>query len=63
MHGNQADPTTAERNERPTAPDPAEKARGGEIILRTPLRRAIFIAGLAGAVVLALVLAFARFAH
>jgi hypothetical protein len=32
------------------APYPAEKARGGEIILRTPLRRAIFIAGLAGAV-------------
>ena len=24
---------------------PAEKARGGEIILRTPLRRAIFIGG------------------
>jgi hypothetical protein len=34
------------------SPDPAEKARGGEIILRTPLRRAIFIGGLAGAVVL-----------
>ena len=45
----------------PTAPNepppyPAEKARGGEIILGTPLRRAIFIAGLAGAVVLALLL-------
>jgi hypothetical protein len=39
---------------------PAEKARGGEIILRTPLRRAIFVAGLAGAAVLALLLAFAR---
>jgi len=24
----------------------AEKARGGEIVLRTPLRRAIFIGGL-----------------
>ena len=35
---------------------PAEQARGGEIILRTPLRRAIFIAGLAGAVVLGFVL-------
>jgi hypothetical protein len=34
----------------------AEKARGGEIILRTQARRAIFIAGLAGAVVLALLL-------
>ena len=39
---------------------PAEKIRGGEIILRTPLRRAIFIGGLAGAVVLALLLAIAR---
>lgn len=37
-------------------PYPAEKARGGEIILNTPARRAIFIAGLIGAVVLALVL-------
>jgi hypothetical protein len=27
-------------------PYPAEKARGSEIILRTPLRRAIFIGGL-----------------
>lgn len=33
---------------------PAEKARQGDIILRTPLERAIFIAGLAGAVVLVL---------
>lgn len=39
---------------------PAEKARGGEIILRTPLRRWIFIAGLAGAVVLVLLLALLR---
>ena len=38
-------------------PYPADKARGGEIILNTPTRRAIFIAGLIGAVVLALVLA------
>jgi hypothetical protein len=63
MHGNRADPAMTERNERQTAPYPAEKARGGEIILRTPLRRAIFIAGLAGAAVLALLLGFARFAH
>ena len=28
-------------------PYPAEKARGGEIILRTPARRVIFIVGLA----------------
>ena len=34
----------------PKAPYPAEKARGGEIILNTPARRAIFIAGLVGAV-------------
>jgi hypothetical protein len=38
------------------APYPAEKARGGEIILRTPLRRAIFIGGLIAIVVVALLL-------
>jgi hypothetical protein len=37
-------------------PYPAEKARGGEIILRTPARRAIFLAGLTGVVVLAVIL-------
>jgi hypothetical protein len=37
-------------------PYPAEKARGGEIILHTPTRRIIFIAGLAGVVVLVLLL-------
>jgi hypothetical protein len=31
---------------------PADKARGGEIILPTPLRRAIFFGGLIGAVLL-----------
>jgi hypothetical protein len=41
-------------------PYPAEKARGGEIILDTPLKRGIFIAGLAGAVVLVLLLSFVR---
>jgi hypothetical protein len=46
----------------PKDPYPAEKARGGEIILRTPARRAIFIAGLAGAIVLALVLTIAGLA-
>lgn len=35
---------------------PAEKARGGQIILRTPVRRAIFLAGLIGVVVLAIIL-------
>ena len=45
----------------PSKPYPADKARGGEIILRTPLQRWVFIAGLAGAVLLVLALAlFAR---
>ncbi len=37
---------------------PAEKARGGEIVLKTKLQRAVFIAGLAGAVLLAVLIAF-----
>lgn len=39
-------------------PEPysAEKARGGEIVLRSPARRIIFIAGLACAVVVGLLL-------
>jgi hypothetical protein len=41
-------------------PYPATKARGGEIILKTPLRRWIFIAGLAGAVLLAVAFSFFR---
>jgi hypothetical protein len=41
-------------------PYPADKARGGEIILTTPWRRGIFIAGLAGAVLLAALLALVR---
>jgi len=41
---------------------PAEKARGGEIILKTPLRRWVFISGLIGAVVLVLILGFIRWA-
>jgi hypothetical protein len=36
------------------------KARGGEIILNTPARRAIFLTGLIGAVVLAVVLMIVR---
>ena len=39
-------------------PYPAEKARGGEIILDTPLKRWSFFGGLVGAVVLALALSF-----
>lgn len=43
----------------PKEPYPAEKARGGEIILNTLSRRAVFIAGLLGAVVLVIVLGLA----
>jgi len=46
--------------ERPVEPYPAEKARGGEIILNTSARRAIFVSGLIGAIVPVLVLAFVR---
>jgi hypothetical protein len=42
------------------APYPAEKARGGEIVLKTRTRRMVFVAGLIGAVVLVLVLVFVR---
>lgn len=41
-------------------PYPAEKARGGEIVLSTPLRRAIFLAGLIGAVVLVVIMILVR---
>jgi hypothetical protein len=37
---------------------PAEKARGGEIILRKPWQRTIFVAGLVGCVLLVLILWF-----
>ena len=39
---------------------PADKTRGGEIILDTPLRRWVFIGGLVGAIVLVLVLSMVR---
>ena len=38
----------------------AEKARGGEIILNKPARRIIFLAGLVGTIVLAVILVIAR---
>ena len=41
-------------------PYPAEKARGGEIILTTPLRRAVFLSGLIGAVALVIIVMLAR---
>jgi hypothetical protein len=44
---------------RDAPPYPAEKARGGEIILRTGLRRAIFVGGLVGIIALLLMLRFA----
>jgi hypothetical protein len=37
----------------------AEQARGGEIVLRTPARRAIFVGGLIGALILGVALTFA----
>lgn len=47
-----------------TTPDlhnyPAEKARQGEIILKTRTQRIIFIAGLAGMVLLALIATLMR---
>jgi len=57
MRNHALESAMTEPSDRAPPPYPAEKARGGEIILRTPLRRAIFIGGLAGAALLALVLA------
>jgi uncharacterized membrane protein YdcZ (DUF606 family) len=44
----------------PKQPYPAEKARGAEVILNTPLRRWIFFGGLVGCIVLVLALSFIR---
>jgi hypothetical protein len=44
----------------PKEPYPADKARGAEVILNTPLRRWIFFGGLVGAIVLVLALSFIR---
>ncbi len=41
-------------------PYPAEKARGGDIVLRTPLRLAIFVGGLVAAVLVLPLLAIVR---
>jgi hypothetical protein len=49
-------PAPPPKNEPP--PYPADKARGGEIVLRSRAQRVIFIAGLVGAVVLVLLLKF-----
>jgi hypothetical protein len=39
---------------------PAEKARQGEIILRTPLQRIVFIGGLAGMLLVGILALFIR---
>lgn len=49
-----APPPAKEDAPRRMDPYPAERARGGKIILNTPTRRAIFLAGLAGAIIFAL---------
>jgi hypothetical protein len=53
-HGQRRSGTT--RAPARAGPYPAEKARGGEIILNTPLRRWVFVGGLVGAAVPALLL-------
>jgi hypothetical protein len=50
------EPAPPPKDESP--PYPAEKARGGEIILRTRTQRIIFISGLVGAVLIALIFNF-----
>ena len=49
-----------EASGRPQHPYPAEKARGGVIVLKTPLQRWVFVAGLVGAVLLVLILSLFR---
>lgn len=44
----------------PTTPYPAEKARQGEIILKSRWQRVMFIAGLGGAILFALLFAVVR---
>jgi hypothetical protein len=49
-----------EASVRPQRPYPAEKARGGEIVLKKRLQRWIFVAGLVGTVLLVLILSLFR---
>ena len=44
----------------PSRPYPADKARGAEVVLNTPLRKWIFFGGLSGAILLVLVLSLVR---
>jgi len=46
----------------PKQPYPADRVRGGEIILNTPLRRWVLIGGLVAAIVLVLILSLVRWA-
>lgn len=49
-----------EASSRLQRPYPAEKARGGVIVLKTLLQRWVFVAGLVGAVLLVLILSLFR---
>jgi hypothetical protein len=49
-----------EASGRPQPPYPAEKAGGGEIVLKTPVQRWVFVAGLVGTVLLVLILGLFR---
>jgi hypothetical protein len=51
---------TPQRNSPSQRAYPAEKARQGEIILKTNVQRAIFIAGFVGLILLALISSFLR---
>lgn len=51
----------AERTNDPAPHYSAEEARGGEIILRTRNRRILFLAGLVGIVLLALLIRLAAY--
>jgi hypothetical protein len=66
VHGNGACSMVREGPPQPAPPPkepyPAEKARGGEIILNTPLRRWVFIGGLIGAIALVLFMSLMRWA-
>jgi len=44
----------------PKEPYPADKARGAEVILNTPLRKWVFFGGLVGAIVLVFALSVIR---
>jgi hypothetical protein len=45
---------TSDDREPDPQPYPAEKARGGEMVLRTRARQVIFVSGLVGAIVIAM---------